>query len=588
MQEKSSATSTQSHPRIPPERDGIQVNHCKSPVCPNYGVAAGQSSVRGNNSYILDSRNKGISSCICTSCGVEFPLKSNLGVVEEVERMTSYLLHSNAVCCRNEACANHTDQVPIGIAGAYASFGKTAIGNPRWRCSVCGKTFSQNTKSTARQREHHKNKAIFKLLVNKMPLRRIIEVADIHPKTFYHRLDFLHRQCQGFAAHRERNLANLPIRRLYLGVDRQDYLVNWLVRKDKRNIQLSAITTVDNEHGYCFGMHLNFDPSLDSKAVQAEVETNGDLGMPYPHRRFARLWLNADHDVASQKSVAAKRRKLGLPTEIDETYAAALQRDDIESPDAPSPLDRLPEYGMQTHGEYTMYGHFFFLKRLLGNVKKWRFFIDQDSGLRAACLSAFHDEIRNRTADAFYVRITKDMTVDEKRHRYSDAKALFEQAKVAHPGMKPQEIKLLLIKERLACMTSHGKWQDQWLDHPFPTMSEPEKAVAYLTDLGDYDEDHQAWLYNKASLHGVDSFFNQVRRRLSLLERPIHSKSNKGRIWNGYSPYNPGNVAKVLDIMRTVHNYILTGKDGKTPAERLGLAQAPLDYEDIIYFTSTD
>jgi hypothetical protein len=133
-------------------------------------------------------------------------------------------------------------------------------------------------------------------------------------------------------------------------------------------------------------------------------------------------------------------------------------------------------------------------------------------------------------------------------------------------------------------MTAHGKWQDRWLDHPFPTMGEPEKAVAYLTDLGDYDEDHKAWLYNKASLHGVDSFFNQVRRRLSLLERPIHSKSNKGRIWNGYSPYNPGNVTKVLDIMRTVHNYVLPGKDRKTPAERLGLAQAPLDYEDIIYF----
>jgi hypothetical protein len=93
---------------------------------------------------------------------------------------------------------------------------------------------------------------------------------------------------------------------------------------------------------------------------------------------------------------------------------------------------------------------------------------------------------------------------------------------------------------------------------------------------------------NEASLHGVDSFFNEVRRRLFLLERPIHSKYNKGRIWNGYSPYNPGNVAKFLDIMRTVHNYIQTGKDGKTPAERLGLAQAPLDYEDIIYFTSTD
>lgn len=208
--------------------------------------------------------------------------------------------------------------------------------------------------------------------------------------------------------------------------------------------------------------------------------------------------------------------------------------------------------------------------------------------MRAACLSAFHDEIRSRTADVFYVRITKDMTVDEKRHSYNDAKTLFEQAKVAHPGLKPQEIKLMLIKERLAHRALHGKWQDQWLDHPFPTMSEPEKAVAYLTDLDDYEEDHKAWLYNKASLQGVDSFFNQVRRRLSLLERPIHSKSNKGRIWNGYSPYDPGNVTKVLDIMRTIHNYILTGKDGKTPAERLGLAKAPLDYEDFIYFTSSD
>ncbi len=80
----------------------------------------------------------------------------------------------------------------------------------------------------------------------------------------------------------------------------------------------------------------------------------------------------------------------------------------------------------------------------------------------------------------------------------------------------------------------------------------------YLTDLGDYDEEHQAWLYNKASLLGVDSFFNQVCRRISLIERPSHSKSNNGLIWNGYSPYNTGNVAKVIDIMSTVRSYILT------------------------------
>jgi hypothetical protein len=64
-------------------------------------------------------------------------------------------------------------------------------------------------------------------------------------------------------------------------------------------------------------VHLNFDPALDREAVQAEVEKNGDLGLPYPHRRFARLWLTADHDHASARSIVTKRRTLDLPMEID-------------------------------------------------------------------------------------------------------------------------------------------------------------------------------------------------------------------------------------------------------------------------------
>jgi hypothetical protein len=69
--------------------------------------------------------------------------------------------------------------------------------------------------------------------------------------------------------------------------------------------------------------------------------------------------------------------------------------------------------------------------------------------------------------------------------------------------------------ERIAQMATLGRWKDRWLSHPFPNMSEPEKAVCYLTDLKDYDDDHLAWLYNKASLHAIDCFFMQVRRRLS-------------------------------------------------------------------------
>ncbi len=110
------------------------------------------------------------------------------------------------------------------------------------------------------------------------------------------------------------------------------------------------------------------------------------------------------------------------------------------------------------------------------------------------------------------------------------------------------------------------------------------------TDRNQYDDDHLAWLHNKASLHAVDSWFNRLRRRSSMLERPIHSAANRGRTWNGYSAYKPEQIAKLLTIFRVCHNYIWLPSDLKKadkkepPAMRLGLAKAPLDYRDIVYY----
>lgn len=46
-------------------------------------------------------------------------------------------------------------------------------------------------------------------------------------------------------------------------------------------------------------------------------------------------------------------------------------------------------------------------------------------------------------------------------------------------------------------------------------------------------------------------------------------------------------VGKLLDIFRVVHNYIdVRKKDGvtTTAAMRLGLANAPLSYKDVLYY----
>lgn len=575
--------------RIPPEADGIQVNFCKNPTCSNFGVPASQTVARGPdaksnpNPYIVVAAGAGFPLLRCNGCGEHFPMKSNAGVAEELARMRLAASLPGEPSCPVETCSNR--EIPVSAGKAfYSSFGTTDIGSPRWKCKSCGKTFSAPRKSTHRQRDSHKNKDILKLLVNKTPLRRIAVLTDTNPKTLYDRIRFLHRQAIAFAAHREAKLKKLPIDRLYLGVDRQDYAINWTQRTDRRNVVLSAVASADNATRYIFAHHLNFDASLDPQAIESDARSINDAFKAGPFRKYTRLWLKCDYAASVAKS--AKPFPAGsLQGDIAGGYAQAQRRSDIESPEAFTTDEKLPDAGMQIHGEYTLYAHFLYLKQLAGNVGKWRFFLDQDSPMRAACLAAFKDEIQDRTADAFFVRINKALTIDQKRSRKGLAKKEFDKIAAQMPGLKKEEILLSLIQDRLANMAPMGKWKDRWLFHPLPDMGEPEKAICHLTDLGDYDMDHLAWLYNKASLHAVDSYFMQIRRMLSPLERPLHSQANAGRVWSGYAPYNPSQIQRLLDIFRVVHNYVLVSdKDKKTPAMRLGLAKAPLAYEDIIYF----
>ena len=117
-------------------------------------------------------------------------------------------------------------------------------------------------------------------------------------------------------------------------------------------------------------------------------------------------------------------------------------------------------------------------------------------------------------------------------------------------------------------------------------MNEPEKMAIYITERPvELSPDKLANLFLGASLGGIDRFFMQVRRKLSLMERPIGTSSNMRRIWSGYSPYNPRIIQKLLDIYRVYYNYVKIGQDKQTPAMRLGLARSPIKMEDIIYYS---
>jgi hypothetical protein len=540
---------------------------------PKYARRAKVAAVPGRD-YRIAASGAGMPMLKCLLCEEHVPLKSNEGIVEELQRITRHL-HIEIHACPESSCANRDKPAPD--PEAYFSFGKTAAGSVRYRCKLCSRTFSISQRATIRQREARKNVPILISLLSKTPLSRIVDQHDISFQTLYDKLEFFNRQALAFCAKWEDKLPKIiEDTKRYIAVDRQDYVVNWTHRRDRRNVVLQAVGSADLESGYVFGMHLNFDGSLDVATIEKEAAACGDLVTPAPYRRFARLWLSPDYNrsVAESERLSAKKSKTGEPLvdAVQDRYAELEARSDVEAPEAMSTDSRLPGRGMQVKAEYTLYAHFYYLHTILAKAKKIRFFLDQESGIRAACLAAFEEEVIERRADAFFVRLGKELTIDQKRRVIKNSRERFAAVKDGYPGLSDYEVQVLMMKDAIAGSSHFGKWKDRWAVHPFPNHAEPEKAICYLTDLSDLDSEHKARLFLRASLHPVDRFFMSVRRRLNMLERPIGTSSRAGRTWYGYSAYQPANIEKLLNIFRTYYNFCLAGADNCTPAMRLGLA----------------
>ena len=80
-------------------------------------------------------------------------------------------------------------------------------------------------------------------------------------------------------------------------------------------------------------------------------------------------------------------------------YREVQARPDVESLPIDPGVETLPQSnGMLVHAEYTFYGHFAWLREQLAGVEKVRFYLDQESGIRGACLGIFADRIQQREA----------------------------------------------------------------------------------------------------------------------------------------------------------------------------------------------
>jgi hypothetical protein len=172
--------------------DGVQVNHCRNPHCTNFGIPAQTTPVpkgrrlRGINTrpdlYKLNGLGIRTGPKMRRLLGNR-PHRVEAGIAEEITRLSAPVrrFERSRVLpgCPNPLCSSH------GRSGSehpelYRKYGATKAGSRRWRCKAqgCGATFTQPVISTLRHRRILDNEFILRLLMNKMPLRRICEVAE--------------------------------------------------------------------------------------------------------------------------------------------------------------------------------------------------------------------------------------------------------------------------------------------------------------------------------------------------------------------------------------------------------------------------
>ena len=270
--------------------------------------------------------------------------------------------------------------------------------------------------------------------------------------------------------------------------DAQVYELNWVSRMDRRNVELSTYSTVDVDSSFILGMHCNFDGRVDPFEINLEALDSGDLGRPECFRKHGHYWLAGD-ELGSGRAIARRdeRARIDLLTQIEEIYAAAETRADQENIEM-QVMDNTyvtPQLstGMQVHMPYTAYAHWFLLHRILtgAGVERIQLNTDIDSMSRAAFLTAFADEVKQGDAHAFFVKYTKWETIDERRRIRDDSQRRLGEFRLAAPGRVNWSRKKLareMMKEYIAERERHGKWDDEWVVHPLPTINEPQKAIA--------------------------------------------------------------------------------------------------------------
>lgn len=466
---------------------------------------------------------------------------------------------------------------------------KSSSNSPKFQCKKCKKI----TNVRPDQREcfsyHQKRNDIliqlFKQLISRTPVTRTIELLDIGSSTYYNKLELLYKRCLEFLEKYETEAFNhRHFDTLTLTTDKFIYYLNNIRKKghakeytykEKPVFQTNIIATVDSKSRYAFRTDVAFDYDITADDIEKDVEMYKEDHL----YNFARK--------------NAKYRYSYYNIENENSNVETADDDDIDKSGLALRKDYLD--GFHVNSSYTAYAHYWLIKDMI-NVDTINFVSDEDNSLLNSIMRVYNEDIKLGNVNVFTSRVNKKLSRKDAYKQYQDS------VDNLHKWQEFMELKGSLKDAAISKLeyelSNHNIYDyvslkgkqypissNNPIEHPYPSKDEGIRYVNCVTNLSSLSSLEMAELLFKVDSRSVNTYFNQIRRRISILERPLSSGRGEGKSYI-YANFNPKYTQHVLTILRTYLNFCETYKykgEEVTPAMILGITNKPFTLRDIVY-----
>lgn len=589
----------------------IQYNYCSDPFCPNYAdpleiyVPRGMKSIKNykfgstkDEASIVCNvmKHVGLNSRVDNNTSM---LHSNWSIAEEIKRLTvlnrvvdeqvEYLFHE-------PTCTEVS--TPFDKVNSFIKYGKTPAGSTRYKCSSCDKTTavkpSTRESMTYYQQRSDVNVDIFQDIISHIPVRKICERNNISATTFYSKVDFIYQKCLAFLERHESKLSNIDFDDLYIASDSFMYSLNNIRRKGKG------------------GKKQNRQEKAQANEAQTYMISSGDVHSAYVFR------ADLCYDTYIELADIEKDTK---EYHCDHTFSYLRKNERIRhfsyAPQSPTTLDNESDLdylekrlffnardnfvgGLHTQQSYTNIAHMHLLKNSL-KAKRFIFISDDDNSIKQSIFKVFANEFKEY--NAVYFTSQYDKALDRQDAFGESAKARTELEKwFQGTGAKANGMYEKAITKVQYDLLHHDFYKYKMVNgiaiatsgtniypHPLPAIDEGRRYINLISPKGHISTDDISEMIVHSSTRTVDNFFQELRRHLNLLERPLVGARGVGKTYI-YANYNPKYAQQLITIYRTYYNFLKPrkyynkSKRNITPAMRIGIANKVYKIRDIIYF----